>query len=141
MSNPSILDVISPDGTALERGQKLGEVAAEVGFDWPSAAQAVEKVREELDELQHELDKHPSDPVALADELGDLLFAVVNVARKLDIDAEEAMERTNDKFRARFGYIESEVAGQSRRLDELDLQEMESLWTRAKSAGLEPGDS
>lgn len=70
-----------------------------------------------------------------------MLFAVVNVARKLDIDAEEAMERTNDKFRARFGYIESEVAGQSRRLDELDLQEMESLWTRAKSAGLEPGDS
>ncbi len=141
MSNSSILDVISPDGTALERGQKLGEVAAEVGFDWPSAAQALEKVREELDELQDELDAPSTDSAALADELGDLLFAVVNVARKLDIDAEEAMERTNDKFRARFGYIESEVARQSRRLDELDLQEMESMWQRAKSIGTQPGDS
>ncbi|QDG54642.1 hypothetical protein FIV42_29025 [Persicimonas caeni] len=133
MPKSSILDDILPDYTALEQGQRLGEVAAEVGFDWPDAAQALEKVHEEVAELEELLAGEAADEVELMGELGDILFAVVNVARKLGIDAEEAMQRTNGKFRRRFAYIEAEVDRQGRRLEDLELDEMEALWQQAKA--------
>ncbi len=132
MPKSSILDDIHPKHTALEQGQLLGDRAATVGFDWPTAAQALDKVHEEVAELEELLADASPDADELASELGDILFAVVNVARKLGLDAEEAMQRTNRKFRRRFEFIEREVERQGRHLDELDLDEMEALWQKAK---------
>lgn len=132
MPKSSILDEIPADYTALEQGQRLGDVAAAVGFDWPTAKQALSKVHEEVGELEELLDDHTATKDDITAELGDILFAVVNVARKLEIDAEEAMQRTNRKFRRRFAFIESEVIKEGRRLEDLDLDEMEELWQKAK---------
>ncbi len=134
MPKLSILDKIQDPLTALRRGQALGARAAEVGFDWPSPAQALEKVHEEIAELEAELGAGEVDAEELAAELGDVLFAVVNVARKLGIDAETAMERTNEKFVRRFRFIEEQAAAQGRRVDDMTLDEMEALWQRAKTA-------
>lgn len=132
MPKLSILDEIPTNSTCLKQGQKLGEVAARVGFDWPTAKQALAKVYEELAELEELLDAHEAHEDAITDELGDILFAVANVARKLGVDAEEAMQHTNRKFRRRFGFIEAEVRRQGAQFDELDLDAMEELWQKAK---------
>jgi ATP diphosphatase len=132
MPKLSILDDICDECTALERGQRLGERAATVGFDWPEAAQALEKVHEEVAELEQALGASVIDREDVASELGDVLFALVNVARKLGIDAEQAMERTNRKFAHRFRFIEDEIACQGRQLDDVELDEMEALWQLAK---------
>ena len=132
MPKPSILDDICENDTALEQGQRLGVAAARVGFDWPTARQALEKVHEEVGELEELLERAGADPDELASELGDILFAVVNVARKLGLDAEAAMQRTNRKFRKRFGFIESELDRRGLGLEDVDLDEMEELWQRAK---------
>jgi len=107
---------------ALERAQKLQRRAAAIGFDWPDAHGPRAKVDEELTELDAE-----SDPAALEDELGDLLFAVVNLTRHLNIDAEEALRKGNRKFEARFRAIETAPG-----FSEMSLDEMEALWARAK---------
>ena len=107
---------------ALERAQKLQRRAAAIGFDWPDAHGPRAKVDEELTELDAE-----SDPAALEDELGDLLFAVVNLARHFNIDAEEALRKGNRKFEARFRAIETAPG-----FSEMSLDEMEALWARAK---------
>jgi ATP diphosphatase len=107
---------------ALERAQKLQRRAAVTGFDWPDAQGPRAKIDEELAELDAE-----SDPVALEDELGDLLFAVVNLARHLNIDAEEALRKGNRKFEARFRAIESTPG-----FNDMSLDEMEALWAKAK---------
>jgi len=107
---------------ALERAQKLQRRAAATGFDWPDAHGPRAKVDEELAELDAE-----SDQAALEEELGDLLFAVVNLARHLNIDAEEALRKGNRKFEARFRAIETAPG-----FDSMSLDEMEALWARAK---------
>ncbi len=107
---------------ALERAQKLQRRAAVPGFDWPDVQGPRAKIDEELAELDAE-----SDPVALEDELGDLLFAVVNLARHLNIDAEEALRKGNRKFEARFRAIETAPGFSS-----MSLEEMEALWVQAK---------
>lgn len=132
MSKPSILDDIRKDYTPLRRGQRLGERAATVGFDWPSAEQALDKVHEEIAELEELLAAEQADTDELSAELGDILFAVVNVARKLGLDAEDAMQRTNRKFQRRFHFIERQVQRSGRQLEDLDLDEMEELWQKAK---------
>ena len=108
---------------ALERAQKLQRRAAVTGFDWPDASGPRAKIDEELAELDAE-----NDPAALEDELGDLLFAIVNLARHLNIDAEEALRKANRKFEARFRMIEAAPG-----FSALSLDEMEGLWVRAKA--------
>ncbi|HEU5285728.1 MAG TPA: nucleoside triphosphate pyrophosphohydrolase [Sphingomicrobium sp.] len=109
---------------ALERAQKLQRRAARTGFDWPDSSGARAKIDEELAELDAE-----SEPAAREEELGDLLFAIVNLARFLNIDAEEALRKANRKFEARFRAIEAEPG-----FSALSLDQMEDLWVRAKAA-------
>jgi ATP diphosphatase len=109
---------------ALERAQKLQRRAARTGFDWPDVEGPRAKIDEELAELDAE-----SEPAAREEELGDLLFALVNLARHLNIDAEEALRKANRKFEARFRAIEKSPG-----FDALPLDEKEALWVRAKKA-------
>ena len=108
---------------ALERAAKLQRRAARTGFDWPDASGPRAKIDEELAELEAE-----SDPARQAEELGDLLFAVVNLARFLNIDAEAALRQANRKFERRFRAIE-----QAPGFTAMSLDEMESLWAAAKA--------
>lgn len=115
---------------ALTRALKLQEKASKVGFDWNDARQVLAKIREETDELAEALDKGGID--AIKDEMGDLLFAVVNLARHAKVDPEAALRGTNEKFVRRFGYLERELARQDRAPAEASLEEMEALWQEAK---------
>ena len=123
---------------ALLRAAKLQKKAAKVGFDWPDAAGILEKVEEELEETRVELKEHKDgEPAsaALAAEVGDLLFVVVNLARKLGIDPEVALEGTNGKFTDRFGSVESGLKDSGQTLEGADLGEMERRWQLAKERG------
>jgi ATP diphosphatase len=116
---------------ALVRAAKLTAKAAKVGFDWPDAAQVIDKIHEELDEVGEAA--AAQDPDRIEDEMGDLLFAVTNLARHYGVDPEKALRRTNAKFERRFGRIEDALARQGRSLDDADLDEMEKLWGEAKA--------
>ena len=117
---------------ALLRAFKLQARAARVGFDWPDAEGALAKLREELDELASEMAAgEPTD--ALAEEVGDVLFSAVNVARKLGIEPEDALRRGNRKFEQRFAYVEQSLAAAGRRLEDTPLEDMEALWQEAKA--------
>jgi MazG family protein len=115
---------------ALMRADKLQRRAARVGFDWPEAAQVLDKIEEEIAELRAELGS--ADPDRLEDEIGDLIFALVNLARHLKVDSEAALRRCNQKFERRFRSIEARLAAVGRRPDEASLEEMERLWQDAK---------
>jgi len=124
---------------ALVGAYRLSQKAAGVGFDWPDAAAVLEKVHEELGEVEAELARHADDAgeaasEALEGELGDLLFAVANLARKSSIDPERALGRTNAKFRARFGHVEGRVRASGKALGEVPLEELERHWQEAKRA-------
>ena len=119
---------------ALVRAQKLTARAARVGFDWPDAAAVLAKLDEEVAELRAELDG--ADPARLADEVGDLLFVLANLARKLELDPEQCLRAANAKFARRFGAIEAGLAAQGRTAEEASLDEMEALWMSAKRAGM-----
>jgi tetrapyrrole methylase family protein/MazG family protein len=127
----SVLDGIPKDLPALLRAYKLQKKAAAVGFDWPDLSGVFDKIEEELRELR-EAAAHESEE-RRSEELGDLLFAVVNAARFLKADPEEALARTNRKFSSRFGYIEERLRISGRTFDETDLVEMEEWWQEAKS--------
>lgn len=126
------LDSVPLPLPALTRALKLQRQAARVGFDWSEAAPVLDKIEEEVSELREALGE--SDKAAMKDEFGDLLFALVNLGRHLDIDPEAALRQTNDKFRDRFHFIERELDRQSRTLDEASLDEMETIWQKAKTA-------
>lgn len=115
---------------ALTRAQKLTARAARVGFDWPDAAAVLDKLDEEVAELRAELPG--ADPARLADEVGDLLFVLANLARKLDLDPERCLREANQKFARRFGFIEQALAAEGRQPAEASLDEMEALWVAAK---------
>ena len=117
---------------ALTRAEKISRKAASVGFDWPEPAQVIAKIREELAEVEHEL--QGGNRAALEGEIGDLLFAVANLARHLDVDAEKALRGTNAKFERRFRSIESALAAEGRTPAEATLDEMEALWGEAKAS-------
>ena len=121
---------------ALTRAAKLTARAARVGFDWPDAASVLEKLDEEAAELRAELPKGDStaDPARLADEVGDLLFVVANLARKLGLDPETCLRGANAKFVRRFNSVERDLAGDGKAPSEASLQEMEALWTKAKAS-------
>lgn len=126
----SILDDISLNFPALLEGQKLTRKAAKVGFDWESVAQVREKIDEEFAELERAVAENDAEKIE--EETGDLLFAVLNLARKLDVDAETALKRTNRKFRKRFSYIERELKAAEKTLENTTLDEMDALWNQAK---------
>ena len=117
---------------ALLKASRLTEKAARVGFDWRRTEDVFAKVEEEIGELRGAIDS--GDPAQVHDELGDLLFTIANVARKLNVNPEEALQSTNRKFSRRFEAMESEVHGSGRNLDQLSLEEMDALWDRAKAA-------
>ncbi len=116
---------------ALTRAVKLQKRAARVGFDWPDAAGAREKIAEELAELTAEIDSG-GQPDRVRDEAGDLLFACVNLARHLGVDPETALRHANRKFETRFRAVEAMLAAQGRGPSEASLDELEALWQRAK---------
>jgi ATP diphosphatase len=123
---------IPPGLPALTRAEKLTRRAARVGFDWPDAEAVLEKLDEEVAELRAELPE--ADPARLADEMGDLLFVMANLARKLGLDAETCLRAANRKFARRFGAVEQRLADDGRTPAEATLAEMESLWQAAKRA-------
>jgi ATP diphosphatase len=115
---------------ALTRADKLTRRAARVGFDWPDAEAVLAKLDEEIAELRAELPA--ADPARLADEVGDLLFVVVNLARKLDLDPEACLRGANTKFLRRFNFVEASLAAEGRTPAEASLAEMELAWQAAK---------
>jgi nucleoside triphosphate diphosphatase len=121
---------------ALMRALKLQEKAGKVGFDWPSAREVLDKIREETAEVEAELDKGSDGPAskALFEEVGDLLFVVANLARKTGVDAEQALRAANAKFERRFHHIEARLAEGGRAPEQATLEEMEALWVEAKSS-------
>lgn len=127
----SVLDDVARGLPALMRVEKLQKRAARIGFDWPTVEPVFDKVREELDEVSVEIDRG-SDPARLEDELGDLLFTCVNLARKLGADPETALRRTNAKFERRFRDVETFAAEDGKSLSDLDIKALEALWVRAK---------
>ena len=127
----SLLDDIPAGLPALTRAVKLTKRAARVGFDWPSTQEVLDKLTEELAELQVEIDA--GDQAKAREELGDVLFVMANLARKLDIEPEDAMRAANAKFTRRFAYIEQALAAVGRSPDQSDLAEMDGLWNQAKA--------
>lgn len=128
---PRTLDDIPLALPALTRALKLQEKAGKVGFDWNDPWQVLAKIREEADEVEHAL--HGAAQGAVAEEVGDLLFAVVNLARHADIDPESALRDANAKFARRFAFIEDQLATAGRSPREASLDEMEALWVAAKT--------
>jgi nucleoside triphosphate diphosphatase len=126
----SRLDGIPKGLGALQRGQKMQEKAARVGFDWPTVDGIREKLVEELDEF--EAARRGGDELRLRDELGDVFFTVVNLARALGVDAEGALRGANEKFYRRFTFMEQRAESQGRALGDLTLDELEELWQLAK---------
>lgn len=115
----------------LTAAVKLQQKAGKVGFDWNDPRAVIAKIREEIGELEEEIAN--GDANRLEGEMGDVLFAVANLARHLDIDPEAALRRTNNKFRKRFAHIENAVARQGKSLTDCSLEEMEILWQEAKN--------
>jgi len=156
-SGESLLAGVPASLPALVGAYRLSQKAAGVGFDWPHAAAVLEKVREELGEVEGELARAAAatggggeagpggtSHADLEGELGDLLFAVANLARHTGVDPERALARTNAKFRRRFAHVERGVAASGRRLGEVPLDELEAFWQEAKAGGesapRRPGD-
>jgi nucleoside triphosphate diphosphatase len=152
--NKSVLDGISHSMPSLMEAYKISSRAANVGFDWPNIEGLFEKLTEETNELRHEVEKYPApgpNPHArgiagsnggpqvpeelrerLEDEVGDLFFVLVNIARYLSLDPESALRKTNRKFTRRFQHMEAELQRAGRNLPDATLEEMEQLWQAAK---------
>jgi len=126
----SVLSGVPRSMPALLLAYRVGEKAAGVGFDWRRAREIFDKLKEEIVEFEKEFDANDGD--RMTHELGDLIFALVNLARKIGIDPEYALRRTVDRFIARFGHIEESLKRQGRKFSETSLEEMEKLWQEAK---------
>ncbi|GGA85432.1 nucleoside triphosphate pyrophosphohydrolase [Brucella endophytica] len=124
------LDDVPQALPALMRALKLQQKAAKVGFDWSEAEPILDKIAEETAELREAMQSGRK--ADIAEEYGDLLFALVNLGRHLDIEPESALRATNEKFRSRFHFIEESLKVRNRSLDEASLEEMEALWQAAK---------
>jgi len=127
----SRLDGIPRALGALQRGQRMQEKAARVGFDWPGPKEVIDKLSEELGELAAARRQRQDDP-RVREELGDVFFTLVNLTRALGIDAETAMREANEKFYRRFSFMERHATRQGRDLTEMSLDELEELWQLAK---------
>jgi ATP diphosphatase len=132
ITHDGLLDGVPVAIPALMRALKLQQKAGTVGFDWNDPRAVIAKLREEIGEIEAELDG--ADSARLEDEMGDLLFAAVNLARHLKVDPDQALRRTNAKFTRRFAAIETALAAEGRKPADASLDEMEALWQRAKQA-------
>ena len=119
---------------ALVEAQKIAAKAAGAGFDWPDVGQVFDKLREELTEL--DAAREGGDPKEIEGEIGDLLFVIVNIARFLKVDPEQALRQTNTKFRRRFAHVEEGLAAAGKTPERATIDEMEALWQSAKHGGL-----
>ncbi len=128
---PGLLDGVPRALPALVEAQQITSRAATAGFDWTDAGQVLEKLREELGEFESARRGGSRDQIE--DELGDLLFVLVNLARFVKVDPEQALRRTNAKFRRRVGHVEAELAARGRAPADSNIEEMEALWQEAKS--------
>ena len=126
----SVLAGVARALPALKRAQKLGSRASRVGFDWPHRQGVRDKIREEFDELEDAVGSRDADHVE--EELGDLPFSIVNLARHLDVDPEKALTRANHKFERRFRAMEGAIASDGREIRRLSLEELEHRWHKAK---------
>jgi len=125
------LDDVPVGMPALSRAAKLTKRAARVGFDWPSTEEVFDKLAEEVGELRAEI--VTGDKAKIREELGDLLFVMANLARKLEVEPEDALRAANAKFVRRFHHIEAELAKDGRKPEQSDLAEMDALWDAAKA--------
>jgi MazG family protein len=146
----SLLSGVSAKMPALLEAQKISSKAAHVGFDWPEMEGLFDKLAEETRELQDNIKDLPPGSLKpgnnsqvpaqlrqrIEDEVGDLFFVLVNVARYLAVDPESALRKTNRKFRRRFGWMEEQLQKQGKRLEDSSLDEMEGLWQKAKKSSL-----
>lgn len=129
----SVLDGVPKTLPALALARKIQSKAARVGFDWPEAEGALAKLREELEEFEREL--AGGDARRIEEEAGDVLFSMVNVLRKLGVDAEAALAAAATKFTRRFQSMEGELRGNGKRLEDCGLEEMDAVWERHKASG------
>jgi MazG family protein len=127
----SILDEVPVHFPGLLEALKITKKVSKVGFDWPDTAPIFEKINEETVELRDAI--RADDKEHIAEEIGDLLFAVVNLARHLDVEPETALKKTNRKFRKRFKFIEDRLKSEGRSLETSPLEEMDALWNEAKT--------
>ncbi|GAB3031591.1 nucleoside triphosphate pyrophosphohydrolase [Bowmanella dokdonensis] len=130
----SVLDNIPPVLPALSRAAKIQKRCATVGFDWPDTDGVFAKIQEEILEVQEELQRPQRDEQALEEELGDLLFATVNLARKLKKDPETLLRKANSKFEKRFRQVEMQICASGMSLEEASLEQMERVWQQIKHA-------
>lgn len=130
LSNKVRLESVPVAMPALMRSYKIQAKAAQVGFDWDDASEAFLKIREETEELYDMCQK--KDQLGIAEEIGDLLFSVVNVARFLKVNPEQALNATSEKFIRRFSFIENEAARRGQKLEAMTLKEMDKFWEKAK---------
>lgn len=130
--NKSVLSGVAKGTPSIVKALRMQEKAAQVGFDWPTSKEVWAKVDEELAELKEEIEANSS-AVKTENEFGDFLFSLINVARRNDINPDDALEKTNQKFIHRFQYIEAKAKEQNRKLTEMTLEEMDVFWNEAKN--------
>ena len=135
-AKPGLLDNVKKSQPALARAMDLQRTASTVGFDWNDPRAVLAKIREEADEIEAALES--GDATHIAEETGDLLFAVVNLARHAKADPEMALRATNTKFERRFAYIERTLAAKGSSLEKATLAEMDTLWNEAKRSEMNP---
>ena len=129
--NKTILSGVPASMPSLIKAYRMQEKAANVGFDWEKKEDVWAKVKEEIAEVEQEMQR--GDAVNLEKEFGDLLFSLVNASRLYGINPDNALEMTNNKFRSRFNYVEQQTIGQGRNLSDMSLGEMDALWNEAKN--------
>jgi MazG family protein len=135
--NVSILDGVSTKAPALMEAHQISAKVARVGFDWKDVEEIFAKLNEELDELRAAITTHTetnseADHANVREEIGDLLFVITNIARRLDVEPEAALKLSNRKFRQRFNFIEQTLQQQQRKFDEVTINELEQIWQQAK---------
>ena len=132
LGHTSILDNIPRSFPALMRAEKLQKRCSKIGFDWDNIAPVFSKVEEELQEVKQELTRQPQDQAKIEEEMGDLLFATVNLSRHLHCQAEESLRKANQKFEQRFRKVEEKLTQRNRRIEDTSLMEMDVLWDEVK---------
>ncbi len=132
----SILDGVPASLPALLKSYRVQQKASRIGFDWERIDGVVDKLDEEVAEFKEALARSPKGSPEIEEEMGDMLFTLVNIARFAGVNPEDALARTVNKFMARFRFVEKEAAALGRTLEEMDLEEMDALWERAKHAAI-----
>ena len=130
----SVLEGVPRSLPSLVKAYRVQDKVRGVGFDWDNAGQVWDKVQEELGELREELDAAQPDEVRVADEFGDVMFALINYARFVEVNPDEALERTTRRFMGRFQHLEEAVRADGKDLADMSLAEMDVYWERAKVA-------